>query len=158
MIRFPATLPMPLAEPYAVKPADGVVRTDMEQGPARQRREFTQVPTKIPVKWRFTDAQFAVFDAWVQWKGKAGAEWFVIPLRSGLGVIDHVARFTKQYEAPLHSGLYWLVSMELEVRDRPVLSEAELDILLDSSWTDLSAAVTGVDVLANIILPDEIGA
>ena len=130
----------------------------MEQGPARQRREFTQVPTKIPVKWRFTDAQFAVFDAWVQWKGKAGAEWFVIPLRSGLGVVDHVARFTKQYEAPLSSGLYWLVSMELEVRDRPVLSEAELDILLDSSWTDLSGAVTRLDALANITLFDEIGA
>lgn len=158
MIRFPATLPMPLAEPYAVKPADGVVRTDMEQGPARQRREFTQVPTKIPVKWRFTDAQYAVFDAWYQWKGKAGAEWFVIPLRSGLGVIDHIARFTKQYEAPLSSGGFWLVTVELEVRDRPVLSEAELDILLDSSWADLSGAVTGLDTLANITLSDQIGA
>jgi hypothetical protein len=158
MIRFPATLPMPLAEPYAVKPADGVVRTDMEQGPARQRREFTQVPTKIPVKWRFTDGQYAVFDAWYQWKGKAGAEWFVIPLRSGLGVIDHVARFTKQYEAPLSSGGFWLVTVELEVRDRPVLSEAELDILLDSSWTDLFAAVTGLVSLANTTLSDEIGA
>ena len=158
MIRFPATLPMPLAEPYAVKPADGVVRTDMEQGPARQRREFTQVPTKIPVKWRFTDAQYAVFDAWYQWKGKAGAEWFVIPLRSGLGVIDHVARFTKQYEAPLSSGGFWLVTVELEVRDRPVLTEAELDILLDSSWSDLSSAVTGLDTVANIQWPDSFGA
>jgi hypothetical protein len=158
MIRFPATLPMPLAEPYAVKPADGVVRTDMEQGPARQRREFTQVPTKIPVKWRFTDAQYAVFDAWYQWKGKAGAEWFIIPLRSGLGVIDHVARFTRQYEAPLSSGGFWLVTVELEVRDRPVLSEAELDILLDSSWSDLSSAVTGLDTVASIQWPDSFGA
>jgi hypothetical protein len=158
MIRFPATLPMPLAEPYAVKPADGVVRTDMEQGPARQRREFTQVPTKIPVKWRFTDAEYAVFDAWYQWKGKAGAEWFIIPLRSGLGVVDHVARFTKQYEAPLQKGIYWLVSMELETRDRPVLTEAELDILLDTSWADLSAAVSGLDALANATLHAAIGA
>jgi hypothetical protein len=99
-----------------------------------------------------------VFDAWYQWKGKAGAEWFIIPLRSGLGVIDHVARFTRQYEAPLSSGGFWLVTVELEVRDRPVLSEAELDILLDSSWADLSGAVTGLDTLANITLSDQIGA
>ena len=41
-INFPKTLPYPTVQGYAIKPGEAIVRTEMEAGPARQRRRYTQ--------------------------------------------------------------------------------------------------------------------
>ena len=40
-ISWPARLPLPTYDGYALEPESAVTRTDMESGPARQRRRFT---------------------------------------------------------------------------------------------------------------------
>ncbi len=156
--RWPATLPAPVLDPYKVRPGEAILRTEMESGPARQRREFTQVPSRVTVRWRLRNDQMALFEAWYAHKAKEGAEWFTIPLLAGLGLEDHEARFTKQYDAPKRVGNGWWVDAELEVRKRPVLTEPELDILLDTDLLDLQAAADNLHQLANVRLYQHMGA
>lgn len=63
-LRFPKTLPYPTVQGYAIKPGEAIVRTEMEAGPARQRRRYTQTPSKISVRWIMKREQFSLFEAW----------------------------------------------------------------------------------------------
>ena len=156
-LRWPDTLPLPMVDNYEVQHGEGVLRTDMESGPARQRLEFTQVPNRIPVKWKLTESEYGVYEAWRLYKGRLGAEWFTIPLRCGLGLVDHGVRFASKHRAPYEVGGRWYVITELEVRDPPVMSEAALNILLDTSLPNLIAAVDALHVLANTTLHNRMG-
>lgn len=51
MITWPATLPLPTIEGYSIQPSDTILRTEMEASPARKRRRFTQVPSRMAVRW-----------------------------------------------------------------------------------------------------------
>ena len=84
-INFPKTLPYPTVQGYAIKPGEAIVRTEMEAGPARQRRRYTQTPSRITVKWIFNLEQFAVFEAWYKYYAQEGGEWFIITLLGGIG-------------------------------------------------------------------------
>jgi hypothetical protein len=143
-ISWPSTLPLPSIEGYGVHPGEAILRTDMEAGPARQRRRFTQVPSRISVRWVMRRDQFALFEAWYRWHAKEGGEWFDIDLLGGVGLTVHEARFTRQFEARIKSGVLWEVTSELEIRERPVLSEDGLAIALDS---DLAALFVSIDRL-----------
>lgn len=114
---FPEKLPYPTTEGYAIKPGEAIVRTDMEAGPARQRRRYEQTPSKISVRWVMNREQFSLFEAWYKYYAKEGAEWFVITLLGGLGLLKQEARFTQQFEAKLLNGYLWEITSELEVRD-----------------------------------------
>ena len=62
-LSWPSRLPLPTFDGMSVEPQDACLRTEMEAGPARTRRRFTQVPTRIPVRWRFGPVDFATFEA-----------------------------------------------------------------------------------------------
>ena len=83
-ITFPKRLPYPTVEGYSIRPDEAIIRTDMEAGPARQRRRYTQTPSKIAVKWIMSPEQFCLFEAWYKYYAKEGAEWFVITLLGGI--------------------------------------------------------------------------
>ncbi|MFV0626599.1 MAG: hypothetical protein ACK5N8_04550 [Alphaproteobacteria bacterium] len=153
MISFPTHLPYPTVEGYLIRPDEAIVRTDMEAGPARQRRRYTQTPSKISVKWVMNRGQFSLFEAWYKFYAKEGAEWFYIKLLGGLGLIEQEARFTKQFEAALLNGILWSVSSELEIRDRPTLSEGALGILLDCDFDRLTIAVNHLHNFVHNICP-----
>ena len=68
-------------------------------------------------------------------------------------MIEQEARFTQQFEASLLNGLLWIVSSELEIRDRPTLSEAEMDILSEINMRDLEIMNSRLHVLVHNILP-----
>lgn len=104
--RFPDLLPLPLVEDYSITPNEAIIRTQMESGTARQRRRFDSVPSKITVKWFMNASQFSLFEAWYKYHAKEGAEWFVISLLGGLGLIEQEARFTQQFTARLQNGIY----------------------------------------------------
>ena len=147
-VTWPATLPLPSVEGYGVNPGEAILRTEMEAGPARQRRRFTQVPSRIGVRWVFRREQFALFEAWYRWQAKEGGEWFLIDLLGGLGLVAHEARFTRQFESRLKNALLWEVTSELEIRERPVLTEDALAIALDS---DLALLFRDIDALHALI-------
>ena len=146
-ISWPSRLPLPTFEGMSVEPQDACLRTEMEAGPARTRRRFTQVPTRIPVRWRFGPVDFATFEAWFRLKLGDGAEWFSIGLLGGIGMVAHEARFVGQssvpYKAVPSRGGVWIVTSILEIRERPMLDEGALDIILDNEPTALFGSVDG---------------
>lgn len=150
-ISFPRYLPYPTIEGYTIKPDEAIVRTEMEAGLARQRRRFTQTPSKITVKWIMNREQFSLFEAWYKYHAKEGA--FLISLLGGLGLLEQEARFIKQFEASLFNGILWEITSELEIRDRPTLSEGALAILLDSDPIKLDKTVERLHQLVNHIIP-----
>ena len=156
MIKFPQHLPLPTIDGYSIKPDDAIIRTDMESGPARQRRRFTQTPSKIAVRWVMNQEQFSLFEAWYKFLAKEGAEWFDIQLLGGLGLIEQEARFIQQFEAGLYKGLLWEITAELEIRDRPTLSEGALDILLDSDPVKLGRTVERLHYLVHTFIPNRL--
>ena len=148
-INFPKTLPYPTVQGYAIKPGEAIVRTEMEAGPARQRRRYTQTSSRITVKWIFNLEQFAVFEAWYKYYAQEGGEWFIITLLGGIGLIEQDARFTQQFEASLLNGRLWEISSELEIRDRPTLREDGLELLLDSDYHKLLLSVERLHTYVN---------
>ena len=155
-INFPEKLPYPTTEGYAIKPGEAIVRTDMEAGPARQRRRYTQTPSKISVRWVMNREQFSLFEAWYKYYAKEGAEWFNITLLGGLGLMEQEARFTQQFEAKLLNGYLWEITSELEIRDRPTLSEGALGILLDCEYDRLVNAVNHLHQFVHVECPEYI--
>ncbi len=65
--RWPDRLPLPTIEGYGISPGEAILRTEMEAGPARQRRRFTDVPSRIAARWVLWPDQFALFEAWYRW-------------------------------------------------------------------------------------------
>ncbi len=150
---WPTTLPLPSIEGYGLHPGEAILRTEMEAGPARQRRRYTQVPSRISARWVFRREQFALFEAWYRWHAKEGGEWFEINLLGGLGLVIHEARFTRPFDAQPRSGVLWEVSSELEIRERPTLNEDALEIFLESDPTALLASINELNTLVHQRLP-----
>ncbi len=152
-IRWPDRLPLPTLEGYGVQPGEAVLRTEMEAGPARQRRRFTDVPSRIAVRWVLRPDRFALFEAWYRWVAAEGGAWFEMDLLGGLGLLPQEARFTRQFEARPHRGLLWEITSELEVRARPTLSEGGLALVLVEDIDGLNAGIEALHTLVHETLP-----
>ena len=156
MIAWPDTLPLPTVEGYGIQPGDAILRTEMEAGPARQRRRFTQVPSRVSVRWIMRRDQFALFEAWYRWQAKEGGAWFEIELLGGLGLLTQEARFTRQFQAQLLGGTLWEIRSELEIRERPVLDEGLLNLLLSEDAQGIITVSNSLYVLVNQTLPQRL--
>lgn len=162
-LAWPDQLPLPTFDGYGVEPLDGVLRTEMTQGPARQRLQFTAVPERITVRWRMTQWQYALFNGWYRTKAQRGAQWFDITLLTGLGMVVHEARFSGSGQQPYSAkpqrggrggGVTWLVTATLEIREPPGLTEDVVDLALTEDMDGLLAALAAFDVLINTTWPD----
>lgn len=156
MIAWPETLPLPTVEGYGIQPDDAILRTEMEAGPARQRRRFTQVPSRVSVRWIMRRDQFALFEAWYRWQAKEGGAWFEIELLGGLGLLTQEARFTRQFQAQLLGGTLWEIRSELEIRERPVLDEGLLNLLLSEDAQGIITVSNSLYVLVHQTLPQRL--
>lgn len=156
MIAWPETLPLPTVEGYGIQPGDAILRTEMEAGPARQRRRFTQVPSRVSVRWIMRRDQFALFEAWYRWQAKEGGAWFEIELLGGLGLLIQEARFTRQFQAQLLGGTLWEIRSELEIRERPVLDEGLLNLLLSEDAQGIITVSNSLYVLVHQTLPQRL--
>ena len=152
VVSWPATLPLPTIEGYDIHPGEAILRTEMEAGPARQRRRYTQVPSRISVRWTLRRTQLAVFEAWYRWQAKEGGEWFAIELLGGIGLVAHEARFTRQFAARLLPANRWEVTSELEIRERPVLNEDALGLAITEDIEALLASLDSYGLLINTTL------
>ena len=153
-ITWPDTLPLPTVQGYNIQPGDTILRTEMEAGLARQRRRFTNAPTKVSVRWIMRRDQYAIFEGWYRWHAKEGANWFAIALLGGLGLLDQEARFTRQFASRLLAGgTLWEITSELEIRERPVLDEGLLNLLLSEDPQGIIFAVSGLHTLVHQTLP-----
>lgn len=152
-IKFPERLPYPTVDGYSIRPDEAIIRTNMESGPARQRRRYTQTPSKIAVKWIMNPEQFCLFEAWYKYQAKEGAEWFVISLLGGIGLTEQDARFTQQFEASLIAGRLWQITSELEIRDRPTISEEAMGVISKIDLQSLELLSSKLHTLVHLSLP-----
>lgn len=153
-ITWPQTLPLPTVQGYGVQPGEAISRTEMEAGLARQRRRFTDVPTKVSVRWIMRRDQYAIFEGWYRWHAKEGANWFTVILLGGLGLLEHDARFTRQFSSRLLAGgTLWEITSDLEIRERPVLDEGLLNLLLSEDAQGIITAGDGLHILVHQTLP-----
>ncbi|SDI77745.1 hypothetical protein SAMN05216588_12463 [Pseudomonas flavescens] len=116
-------LPMPQQEGYAFTPVSPLLRTSMQSGRARQRRNYRSTPTEVPITWLFvSDAQAQLFEAWFQDALADGALWFEMQLKTPAGIQSYRCRFIEIYDGPaLIGGRYWRFTSTLELRERPVI-------------------------------------
>ena len=125
MPAWPATLPAPLLDGYSLKTDSRLRRTEMESGPAKQRRVATSGPTAVSLSWVFNRQQYAVFAAWFHHIVADGQEWFDMTLRTAQGENTVRVRFketpTERYTAP-----HWRVEASCEIESIPLMTPAEL--------------------------------
>ena len=153
-ITWPVTLPMPTVQGYSVQPGEAILRTEMDAGLARQRRRFTNVPTRVQVRWIMRRDQYAIFEGGYRWKAREGANWFYITLLGGLGLLEQEARFTRQFTSQLIAGgTLWEITSELEIRERPVIDEGLLTLLLEEDANGILIVGNSLHVLVHQTLP-----
>ncbi len=133
-------LPRPVAESWILKPKPDVARTDDMPGRMQQRRRSYAGLTDVAARWQLTAAQAALFDGFFVHRGRDGAQWFAFPVWEGLGLTAAEARFTGEAEWIPHA-TGWSVSAPIELRERPVISAADLALLQDIVGSDLLAAI-----------------
>lgn len=119
MPAYPATLPPPTLPDYGLQPADPVARSSIEAGRRAARERFLVMPTRVPVRWIFTEAEFAVFEAWWRHVVLDGAAWFDIALANGQGITTVATQFAEDWRADALGGGDYSVAAVLHVRAMP---------------------------------------
>lgn len=117
MATYPTTLPGPQRDGYGLKVTDPTIRTEMEAGHQRVRRRSVAKHKVVSCTFKFSAAEFQVFDDWFLSESGAasGAAWFDMPLDINGQIAQHTCRFGGMYEASLE-GLRWRVSARIEVQ------------------------------------------
>ena len=137
---WPEQLPMPEQSGYAIQHVSPLQRTEMVSGRARQRRVYTSVPSMVAVQWFLSDVEAQLFEVWFRYSITDGADWFLCPLKTPVGIKHHEARFNGMYEGPtLTAFKRWTASATMEIRERQTLTSDELyDIqgIIDSEIFD----------------------
>jgi len=127
MIEYPAQLPAPLIDGYALSTTDPTIRTQMVTGRARQRRRFTNVPVFAQCSWLMTAQQAAFFEAWYKRVLIDGSQWFTCRIKTPEaeeGTVNHDCRFVGIYTGPnLSPRNRWIVTATLELRERPLIPD-----------------------------------
>jgi len=154
-LTWPSQIRLMTVEGYQIKPKPNVVRTDMEVGPARQRRRSTMTTDDMPVVFKMTNWELALFEAWYADKALEGAAWFVIPHLGGVGLVNCEARFKagQDFVYARLNGERTQVTCTLEVRQRPRLKGADFDLLVDSDPEVLFAAIADLQTALHVTLP-----
>lgn len=120
MSAWPSTLPAPDNAGYAIEPLDPVLRSQMEVGADRTRRRTRARNDRITLSWSMTDAQLAIFRAWLDddaTGAAGGAAWFTIDLAIGGATLTETveAKFVGVAK-PARDRRCWRVTATLEVR------------------------------------------
>jgi hypothetical protein len=122
MIEYPQGLPYPLRDGLSLQTVDPALRTQMQSGFARQRRQYTSTPTMSSVSWQLTEQQAVLFEAFFEEVLVSGSLWFECPMKTPMGAREYIARFAGMYSGPVlvpHNR--WRISATLELRERPIL-------------------------------------
>lgn len=118
MIEYPVELPFPTRDGFALEQENNISRTEMQSGRSRQRVRFTSVPSYVSLRWIFTVPQAQLFEGWAS--DVVGAGWFLLKLRTPIGLTEHQARFIESPKGPALFGLdRWSYTAKVELRDKP---------------------------------------
>lgn len=112
-ILWPDTLPeAPLLDGFHETPPATVIRTEMEQGPAKLRRRTTAGVGKMEMRYLLSKAEVAALESFYQETLGGGALSFAFTHpRTGLSV---TCRFTEPPQYATTNGSYFLIALTLE--------------------------------------------
>jgi hypothetical protein len=117
---IPPSLPPGFREGHSFEPLANARVRQRDQGEARMRPRYRSVPDQCTITWRFTQAEFDVFDEWFENTIRVGSFDFdlqVADRATQLGTTWFTARFVSDYERSDASGLRYRVSAQLLLVD-----------------------------------------
>lgn len=130
---------------YAIEDDLRIERTEMESGSARERRTSTAITTAIQVQWEFTLVEYGVFEGWLI--HRARGQWFNMTYLGGVGLVECEARIQKgKAPAKFQNGARVTVTATIDVRDRPILGNDDLQLFLDEDGQELLAAIASLHI------------
>jgi hypothetical protein len=121
MATWPITLPeAPLKEGYAITVGSAPLRSDMEVGPARVRRQTKSRNDKLPLSVSMSSSQVGIFRSWYDGDSglAGGVNWFT-GLRlsvDGICQTDLECRFLSPPTITYRGNNLWNVSFSVETR------------------------------------------
>lgn len=135
---WPKTLPLPLRDGYGIEDSTPILRTDMDDGLARQRSKSFSPPANIPVEFSFSGEEHAVFRSFLENECDGSAGWFSIRLLfPGFGLENKIARLKPGYKSKLWGLDVWIVSGTIEIKKQPVIDANLLALLSEYRYDDL---------------------
>lgn len=115
---------------------------------------FTNVPTKVSVRWIMRRDQYAIFEGWYRWQARKGQTGSPSHCWAGWDCWIRKPVFTRQFSARLLAGgTLWEITSELEIRERPVLDEGLLNLLLSEDPAGLIFSGNSLHILVHQTLP-----
>mgnify|MGYP000235111231 CR=1 FL=1 len=124
--RFPDNkLPLPLLKNHSLKRKSMRVETPMESGYPRSRNRFKNPPAEMNAVFSFLSDDLELFEGWYQHVINNGADWFVMPVKTGGVVADHQCKFVGDYSGKPVSQKRWTVTGKLLIKNLRVISEDE---------------------------------
>lgn len=137
-LNWPVRLPLPSMSGYGIEDDPHVERSEMESGSARERRTSTQITSTFQAQWKFTLREYAIFESWLV--NRARGQWFNMTYLGGIGLVSCEARIQKgKAPSKFQNGARVTVTATVDVRDRPMLTDAELTMLIDADEEDFAA-------------------
>jgi hypothetical protein len=129
MPAWPAALSTPTIAPSSgttLEPQPAFRRTDMDVGPARQRRVTTAPLVRATYEIELDMMGLGIFEAWYRHELADGALWFDYRAENGAGLWQVLARFVEPWKATRRPRGWWLVSMPLELKGLPTMTPQQL--------------------------------
>ncbi|MBG9991604.1 hypothetical protein [Pseudoalteromonas sp. NZS37] len=124
LIKYPKDLKLPLVSSHRLSQNSNLLRTDMASGRARQRKRFQSVPTTMSATWKLNPYQAQLLEGFVTHGVNDAVNWFLMPIRTPQGLIEHEVRFIKSpLESCTYNGGFWNYSANIEIKQRQVVSE-----------------------------------
>jgi hypothetical protein len=134
-----------------------VIRTDWEQGAARQRRVFASGPSTFSTTWFWTPDEYVFFKGWFNGVIASGEGWFNLSVFDGNAYNTRLVRFVLGPVKVGRDGGEWKFSGTIETMDNtsptqtdwavsaltwPPASGVVLDDLVDGFHTAVAQLVT----------------
>ncbi len=121
-IQYPSQLPPPLQDGYKLNTQNPKLSTQLASGRVRERRQFTNVPTLVNVRWNMDQNQAAFFEAWFRRTLVDGSLWFDAELLTPAGFVPYTCRIRGMYDGPaLVQVSRWEITATVELRERPLI-------------------------------------
>lgn len=142
LIKWPDSLPLPLLKSHSMKPKSGLLVTNMDSGYPRIRRKFISRPTAMSSSFIFSCEQYAVFEGFVEHQINGGADWFLLPVKLPIGVIDSEVRIVPDsISDKLLTNHLWSVSVKFEIRKREKIDAGTTELLMTEGAESLYESV-----------------
>lgn len=128
-VNWPIQLPDVMIDSFSASPEKQFLRTDMEKGPAKQRRFQSQSPEANTIKMYMTQAQRDRFEAWFHYEVGGGANWFNIQMPTPRGLATVEVRFVSPYSFKAVSHDAWYMTAKIEQRKSNIMTLTEYQAL-----------------------------